>query len=187
MALQVALGARQSWAMCYIAHAFINWTKGGLKVSTKSLAVAQSLLERCREAGDQFVTPMQLIKMVYIAHGYMLGARGRPLIDEPIEAWQYGPVVPSLYRSLKQFRSNAVSVVPGASPCEFDEDEQKVLDVVAKRYARYSAVALSAATHRPGSPWSITWEAAGKNATISNDLIEGFYKRLLQSASHSAL
>ena len=51
--------------------------------NTKSLAVAKYMLNKQRAAGDS-VTPMQLIKLVYIAHGLMLGAYGRPLVDEPI-------------------------------------------------------------------------------------------------------
>lgn len=153
----------------------------------KSLAVASYLLDGCKKAGDPFVTPMQLIKMVYIAHGYMLGARGAALIDEPVEAWQYGPVIPSVYRALKGFGSSAVSYVPGANAFPFTEDERKVLDFVSARYAKYNAVTLSAATHKPGTPWFTTWTTFGKNSVISNDVIQNFYSNLLRQPTHSSL
>ena len=76
--------------------------------ASKSLAVAQHMINRCTQAGDPAITPMQLIKLVYIAHGYMLGKHGRPLLDEAVQAWQYGPVVPSVYQAVKSFQSAPV-------------------------------------------------------------------------------
>ncbi len=154
----------------------------------KSLAVAQYLINRCAESGDPAVTPMQLIKLVYIAHGYMLGKHGRPLLDETVQAWQYGPVVPSVYQAVKKFQSAPVTDIPcGSDQVEFTQEEVGVMDMVAKNYGNRSGVMLSSATHRPGTPWQKTWAASGKNAPISNDLIESFYVDLLSRPSHSSL
>jgi uncharacterized phage-associated protein len=157
-------------------------------MNTKSLAVAQYLLDCCRQAGDAVVTPMQLIKLAYVAHGHMLGKHGRPLLDEPVQAWQYGPVVPSVYYAVKSFKSAPVPAVPGApSDLVFTQEERAVMKAVAQQYGKYSGIVLSSATHKPGTPWQRTWELAGKNAPISNDLIEGFYAGLLRQPSHSSL
>lgn len=159
-------------------------------MSMKSLSVAQYLLDQCKEtgAGDGSITPMQLLKLTYIAHGYMLGIHGKPLLDETVCAWQYGPVVPSVYHAVKDFRSNPVAAVPGAMhPYPFSDDEKAIMAQVAQTYGKHNGIVLSAATHKPGTPWSITWEASGKSAPISNDLIEGFYANLLQQPTHSTL
>lgn len=157
--------------------------------SQKSLAVAQYLLNRCSDTPDDSLTPMQLIKLVYVAHGYMLGALGVPLIQESVEAWQYGPVVPSVYRALKNFGSSSVSHVPGAPAHDFSftDEEKKVMDFVASRYGRYDGITLSSATHRPGTPWDTAWAASGKNAVISNDVIESFYSQLVRTQAHRGL
>lgn len=47
-------------------------------MGSKSLAVAQYLVDQAPTA----VTPMKLLKLAYIAHGYMLGMHGEPLLDE---------------------------------------------------------------------------------------------------------
>lgn len=149
----------------------------------RSLAVAKYILDRRKEAGDA-VTPMQLIKLVYIAHGMMLGHCGRPLISEDVEAWQYGPVIPSVYDAVKDYRSNPIDSIKGApSDFEFDQMEQKVMDVVAKHYGPLNGVRLSSSTHMSGTPWSITWESAGKNSPISSDLIEDHYDRVLKKTA----
>ncbi|HWA39593.1 MAG TPA: type II toxin-antitoxin system antitoxin SocA domain-containing protein [Burkholderiales bacterium] len=154
---------------------------------SKSLSAARLLLERCEAHGHKSVTPMQLIKLAYIAHGYMLGRHGSPLLDEEVEAWQYGPVVPTLYHAVKAFKSNPINAVPGAVDFAFSNEEKAVIDGVANIYGRYNGIVLSAATHKPGTPWHQTWSTFGKNAPISNDLIESFYSELLKQEKHSSL
>lgn len=156
-------------------------------MSAKTLAAAQYILKQRNDAGDA-ITPMQLIKLVYIAQGFMLGKHGRPLIDEPVEAWQYGPVVPSVYHAVKHFRSAPIIDVPGAPPgYAFTRDECDTMDFVAKNYGPHNGITLSTATHQPGTPWDQTWRTWGKNAEISNDLIESFYGEILKKEKHSAL
>lgn len=156
--------------------------------NAKSLAAAQYILDCCRQSADPAVTPMQLIKMVYIAHGYMLGKHGTPLLEESVEAWRYGPVVRSVYYAVRDYRSAPVGEVPGARRgYPFSETEMFEMQQVARIYGPCDAVVLSSATHKPGTPWSLTWERQGQNAPISNDLIEHFYKHILAQPSHSAL
>lgn len=156
--------------------------------NTKSLSVAQYILDQCKEVGHGAITPMQLIKLVYIAHGYMLGKHGRPLLGEQVQAWRYGPVVASVYHAVKCFGSEVVEEVPGAKKgFEFSQDEQKVMESVAKDYGKYNGITLSSATHTPGTPWDQTWSEIGKNGPISNDLIENFYEQILRKREHSSL
>lgn len=155
--------------------------------AAKSLAAAQFILDSCAVSGDQSVTPMQLIKLVYIAHGYMLGRHGTPLLHEAVEAWQYGPVVPSVYHAVKMFRSSPVTHVPGAIEHDFSASEREIMEAVAEVYGKINAIQLSSATHKLGTPWRQTWEAFGKNAPISNDLIEAFYGDLMNKTAISAL
>jgi len=153
--------------------------------NSKSLAAAKYILDKQQNKGDT-LSPMQLIKLVYIAQGFMLGKKGRPLLDESVEAWQYGPVVPSVYHAVKQFRSAPVTSLPG-NPALLTTDEKEILDLVADLYAKYDGVTLSSATHKAGTPWDITWSSSGKSSPISNDLIENFYSDLLKRPAHSSL
>ena len=130
---------------------------------------------------------MQLIKMVYVAHGYMLGTHGSPLLSEPVQAWQYGPVVRSVYDAVKKYKSNPVQAIAGGDCMSLSSDEEAVLDRVVRIYGKCDGVVLSAATHKKGSPWEFTWSEYGKNSDISNDLIENFYRALLKQGKHSAL
>src|SRR5260370_13471552 len=70
-------------------------------------AVANEFLELAKKDGQQ-LTQMQLQKLVYFAYGWYLAITGTRLIDERVEAWQWGPVVPSIYKEFKRFRSSSV-------------------------------------------------------------------------------
>lgn len=144
--------------------------------------VAQRVLEKCEELKHTSVTPMQLLKLVYLCHGWMLGIHGRPLIDEPIEAWTYGPVIPSLYHKIKGYKSSPVSRVVEERTVDFDEQEEDIIAQVCDIYGGMTGIQLSSLTHRPGSPWEVTWRTIGKSADISNDLIEEHYRTLAEVA-----
>lgn len=142
--------------------------------------VAEYLLCKAKDAGKS-LTPMQILKLVYIAHGWNLGLYGNPLINESVEAWQYGPVIPSLYHAYKRFGSSPIDDCPGAGPNEFGNDERRVMDQVWSGYGSRSGISLSTLTHQPGSPWFISYNEQGRGATISNDLIEDHYRRLSEA------
>lgn len=153
-----------------------------------SLAVANKVLELANRANDT-VTPMQLIKLVYLCHGWMLGLHGRPMLNENVEAWRYGPVVRSLYDRVRKYRDMPVQG-PLRSPFSLSEphetftpEEENIIQQVYANYGRHSGVALSNLTHQPGSPWSIVWNCEGKNSPISNDLIESHYRELYMRLS----
>lgn len=153
----------------------------------KSLSVAQYLVNKCNQS-EQVLTPLQLMKLVYIAHGYMLGKHSKPLLQEPVQAWRLGPVVPSVYHAVKEFGSAPVSNVPCAdNGFNFSDQENAVMDEVAQMYGKFDGITLSSATHRPGTPWRHTWDTFGRNAPISNDLIENFYREMLKKEKHSSL
>ncbi len=147
-----------------------------MKVGNPSKDVAEYILEKARE-DRKLLTPMQVLKLAYIAHGWCLGLFGRPLVNEPVEAWQYGPVIPSIYHTYKRFGSKFIT---SAEPCtfHFDTDETSVMDQVWEGYGDRTGVSLSSLTHEPGTPWSLTVEQSGMGAVISNDLIEDHYSRL---------
>ena len=143
------------------------------------------------------ITHLKLQKLVYLAHGWYLGITEDPLIeDEYAEAWQHGPVFPSLYQLFKTFRNkpikeNALAVVergdafalvePRISPR--DHDTNRCLDRIWEVYKHYTAGQLSSLTHQEGSPWHQTLAKESKpgrrNINISDVVIMNYYKSKL--------
>lgn len=159
----------------------------------KPVAVGNKILSFARESPDWSVTPMQLLKLAYLCHGWMLGLYGRPLLNESVQAWRYGPVVRSLYDAISKYRDKPVEhpIRPfwgvATDDEQFDAEESEVIRQVYNHYGRWDGIALSKLTHMAGSPWYVTWHSKGQNAVIPNDLIENFYrKRHEQLAKGSA-
>ena len=67
--------------------------------------VANTILALAEEFSISFKF-IKLLQLVYICHGYSLSIRGEGLLNpdyERVEAWQFGPVIPSLYHEFKHF------------------------------------------------------------------------------------
>ena len=58
-----------------------------------SRAIANYLIENSPHGLD----PLQVMKLACIAHGFTLGLYDRPLLEDDVEAWKYGPVVRRIY------------------------------------------------------------------------------------------
>lgn len=151
----------------------------GVKVRN-ALEVADRFIALAAAEG-RTLTPMQLLKLVYIAHGWMLGLHDEPLIRNRIEAWRYGPVIPDLYHAIKHFRDQPVRGPLARAPVELDEVENDLIDQVYGAYGHLSGIQLSALTHQPGTPWHEVYEDDSWGLSISSDLIEQHYKELASS------
>ena len=147
------------------------------------LAIANAVLDEAREQGKP-LTIMQLLKLVYIAHGWSLGLLGSPLVNEQPEAWQHGPVFPSIYREFRRFGSEPITgrastpFGPLADP-DLTEAQRDVVKSVVSSYGAMHAFTLSRMTHQPDTPWSLTYRnGLGSSDEISDAVIADHYRKL---------
>lgn len=151
----------------------------------EAVTVANRFLAIAKKRGDT-LTPMQILKLVYIAHGWMLGLYGRPLITDEIQAWQYGPVIPRLYNKMKDFRSLPVQgPLPTGQDEALSDEEEDIIVQVYDIYGAMSGPALSRLTHAKGTPWAMTYEDGVFGIVIPNDIIEDHYAMLAKEQATS--
>lgn len=158
-------------------------------------AVANWFLDRA-ERDDASLDPMKLQKLIYFAHGWYLALAGRPLINEHPQAWEYGPVIPSIYHEFKNFGRGAIKdrattlqfledstgnksqdlmdacfVAPKVDPD--DKEVDRLLEQIWKVYGGRSAVQLSNLSHVTGGAWEKAYQSANgkKNIDIPDKLI----------------
>ncbi|MXO59751.1 DUF4065 domain-containing protein [Altererythrobacter salegens] len=55
------------------------------------------------------LTQMSLLKIVFFAHGWYLVSKGAPLIRQPVEAWEYWPVVKVVRDAFKEFGKKPIN------------------------------------------------------------------------------
>lgn len=127
-------------------------------------------------AGEERLTNMQLQKMAYIAHGFNLALRDTKLYYEDTRAWEFGPVVPELYKKLQKYGSGIVTErINEDDLINFDKNSLSVIEAVYENYKEYTGMQLSDLTHQKGTPWSATWDV-NKYGVIPADDIHMFYK-----------
>lgn len=145
--------------------------------------IANTFIRKAREEGRGDLTPMKLLKLVYIAQGWSLGINNQPLFAEEVEAWKYGPVIPALYHQIKKYRSRPIEAeLPQLTQGEhIHEDDQRLLDRVWETYGQHDGITLSSITHQPGTPWDQTWDDRGIHGLIiPPSKIRDHYQRLAQ-------
>ena len=123
-----------------------------------SKAVANEIFKIGQEKGIQ-MSMMKLIKLVYFAHAWMLGLKGKPLCSDEVEAWQYGPVFRDLYMNLpyrgSQIVDKPVTDIFGEECIDstFTQYERDLMSRIVDLYGNLHPFQLSDITHKPGTPW----------------------------------
>ncbi len=135
------------------------------------------------------IKPLRLMKLVYIAHGYMLAILDRSVLDERfdrVEAWKYGPVIPSVYHSFKHFKNHpiedktvvAVNETVFEEPVLNDEDAKKICEFVWSKYKHMDDMELVRLLHKKGTPWQMVY-VEGENKEIPDAFTKTYYKILV--------
>ena len=148
-------------------------------------AVANRLLDLAAEDGNR-LSPMQLNKLTYFCHACMLGLYGRPLIEQPVAAGPYGPVVNEVYQSFKKYRHDPVKSRARVSPASFDADEDYIIGQVYQKYGYLSGIRLSQLAHAPGTPWEQVWETNRCRSIIPNWMMQQYYAQQAEAANGAA-
>lgn len=164
-------------------------------------AIANAFIDKSNEVGCTDLTPMKLLKLVYISHGWYLGFKSQPLIKGSVQAWKYGPVIPELYHVIKNYEGSHIldkiktPKIESFTPFEFgfeikglDEDDSDVpslIDAIWDVYGNMTGVQLSNLTHETGGPWDLVVKQSDgmilNNAVIPNELIESYYKNRIDN------
>lgn len=168
----------------------------------RSVEIANEFLRQPDAAGH--LTQMQLQKLVYLANGWNWALNGEQLVEDPSEAWDYGPVYRDLYDHTKYFGKNPLenpitsedseaARVFGFSDgkafpytAKLTDREKAIVSHVWKRYGRLSGLQLSALTHQRGTPWFNAYMGHGKNSVIEQNAIREHFEELAQRAQQAA-
>ena len=119
----------------------------------------------------EYITNLKLQKLLYYAQGCHLAIYGKPLFNEPIVAWTYGPVVESVYRTYKRFGDFGISEFDTCTD-SFSDDEKKILIGTDETFGQFSAWKLVEMTHNE-APWKET----PRNEIIPVDKIKAYFEK----------
>lgn len=135
------------------------------------------------------VTNLKLQKLIYFAYEIYLLKTGKRLFEEPIVAFQHGPVVEEVYHSYKQHGREKISrdddevalqlkdvTMPIAWAKIALSDQSKEISSALKetweRYWKESAWQLVDISHSPGGPWYQVYEESLNNKITDEVIIK---------------
>lgn len=97
----------------------------------------------------EYLTPLQLQKLLFYVQGWSWAEFGRPFFSDEIQAWKAGPVVPSVYDRYKDQGRN-LPIISESTPHipELSDEERAHIHAVWDAYKNYSGIALSEISHR---------------------------------------
>lgn len=120
------------------------------------------------------ITNLKLQKILYLAQAYYLAKLDKPLFAEKLEAWEYGPVVPEIYKKLRRNGSKPIIVEEDKS--KLSEEDKEVLKKIWDSFGGYSASRLVDIVHAH-TPWKEAFSSEDK--IISHKALKDYYSPLL--------
>lgn len=159
-----------------------------------AVIVANYFVKKGKEEGSPVEGVLKLIKLVYLAHGWHLGLfEKQPLIRERVEAWQYGPVVRSVYDAFKYYGRQKITkpattgIKEEMEPIEIlaEKETIELLDEVWEIYGKHTGPGLSKLTHEELTPWDDTRRKMGMQihhlgVVIPDETIGDYYARKIK-------
>ena len=130
--------------------------------------------QKHQEKEREGITNLKLQKMLYFAQAYYLAKLGKPLFVENLEAWDYGAVVPDVYRKFKHHKNRPIIFEKDKSTLA--EEDKEILKKVWDVFGGYSARRLVDIVHAH-APWKEANTSESK--VISREAIKDYYAPLL--------
>lgn len=121
------------------------------------------------------MTNARINKLLYFAQGWHLALKGTPLFNEDFEAWDYGPIINSIYQKYKSHKKGLITKPDDDfSIDDISEDDFEFLSDVFTFYVNDSTYALIKETHKKDSPWERVY-ACGMNNKINKEDIKNYF------------
>ena len=149
-------------------------------IDTAKLALA--LLKNSDDDIVEYTSRLKLLKLLYYIQGYHLAMFNAPLFNDKMEAWLHGPVVPSVYKWVKDMTDeklqNQAMNDEQMGALNLHPQQTKLISEVLSIYNKYSAYGLRDKTHTE-MPWLSVYEK-DKNNEITTESLKSFFTPLVE-------
>ena len=116
-----------------------------------ALLISRYIIKRCNEI-NKSISNLKLQKLLYFVQAEFLVSKDKPCFYEKIEAWDFGPVVPEVYRKYRIYGSASIPYIKGIENGKILSDDQALINEIVDICSKYSAAMLVEVTHAQ-EPW----------------------------------
>lgn len=141
----------------------------------KAIDIANFFVDVYNAMGEEIITNLKVNELVYFAQAWSLAKFNTKLFDEDIEAWEQGPIIPSVYQAFRPCGSKNIEMTIG----EYDEsiftsEQLNFLADIALTYGKYTV-----------SPWAQVYEKK-KNNIITPESMKKYFSALPKLPDYKA-
>lgn len=136
--------------------------------------LARYIVTKC--TNEQFpVSNLQLQKILFFIQRKVLLSTGEPLFYDEIQAWHFGPVVPTVYKQFCGFGPSPIEWVFSKETTIVPSEQLETIDKIVQDKRCLDPWKLVEETHQNGNAWSRIYNG-GKGAfrVIPLDYIRRF-------------
>lgn len=127
--------------------------------------------KRACQTSGWALSNLHLQKILYIAHMLYMGqSRERLIVGDEFEAWDYGPVLPSIYREVSAYGPNPIRNGFNDVP-DIHGPEAQAIDDAVQRLARVSPFRLVEMVHDNKSAWSQVYDPYFRGMQIPDAMV----------------
>ena len=133
----------------------------------------------CENSGWK-LSNLSVQRLVYLAQMIHLGEGQRPFFPEQFEAWDYGPIIPSLYHELKMFGSDPVEAYAPLGRMNPETETQNfIMDYLDDLGSKKRPGQLVALTHWKNGAWAKNYKKDTKGLVIpTSDIRQEYLNRI---------
>ena len=158
---------------------------------------AEAIANEILDLGVRYKTSIEhlkLQKLLYIAFGCCTYFLDRYIFADPIEAWKYGPVVPSIYYEFQECGKDIITKEKRAYTFDFFDDTKPIkakinkedtklkncLDIIFKVYKDLPPSKLISLTHEKGTPWDKHYDGTQHKEIPKKDIKKYYHEFLTE-------
>ncbi len=155
-----------------------------------AIVVANEII-KLANAENIDITPMKLQKILYLANGIQYKRKGEKLIREKFEAWNYGPVIRTVYSTYKDCKGNNINepiddliYTDGlnfikSSSIQMEDADFNIIKEAWDNAKNLDAFTLSAWSHNKNSPWDKAFNNNPKSVYIADEDIKSYFNEFI--------
>lgn len=102
----------------------------------KAAAIAQFVIKFCNDTKVP-VNNLRLQKLMYFIQAEYIMTDRKPCYSDNIEAWDFGPVIPSLYDKYCIYGSKNIPFIAENMTVNIDKDDENRIVSILRKYIKY--------------------------------------------------
>jgi uncharacterized phage-associated protein len=147
---------------------------------------------------DRFqISSMKLLKIIFFVYGWYYSTYEKKLFHNPIEAWEYGPVVRAVWSEFSESgkapvkgRASFLNLASGLwqeAPSTLTAEDADFVLQTTREYIDHTAWQMSDMTHAEGSPWYEVWHSQALSANLGMRISDGAIREYFANRVNSTI